>query len=167
MRGNCYQKYVNNICFCQNIWCITFVFKDITFCTQTQLFKYKVNSTMLFSKSLWTHIIRQTFFGKYDVAHGVIRVPAPSLNFRFPSRKNICRSLLKFRNYLDILFNPLSFTSYPKRLELHVPLNWGIGDWSPLWCEMHIFQRYRHRQPNTTTKLVKFRPCHKNMSQKR
>ena len=49
---------------------------------QTQLFKYSVNSTMLFSKSLWTHFIRLTFFDKFDVAHGVRRVPTLSLILR-------------------------------------------------------------------------------------
>ena len=48
-------------------------------CKQTQLFKYPVNSTMLFSKSLWSHFTRLTFFEKFDVADGLRRVPALSL----------------------------------------------------------------------------------------
>ena len=63
MKGNYYQKHVNNICF------IKYMF----------LFKYPVISTMLFSKSLWTHFIRLTFFDKFDVVHGVRSFLATSL----------------------------------------------------------------------------------------
>ena len=134
-------------------------------CKQTQLFKYPVKSTMLYSKSLRTHFISLTFFDKFDVAHSARRIPALSLILGSLLRKVSVDPSINLVTPL-IFFNPLSLNSYPKRLELQAPLIWSIDGWTPLWSEMNVFQRYRQRHTNTTTKLVTARPCHKNLSHK-
>ena len=160
------------------IWCmrhnVCIQERNFLWCKQTQLFRYSVNSTILFSKSFWTRFIRLTYFEKFYVAHDDQGVSVHSLKCwppyeMYPSpRKGIFRSLPKFR-YSFIFFQPLSFTSYPRRLELQIPPNWDMGGWIASWYEMHIFQRCRLRQTKMQTetdklitKLVTPRPCHKN-----
>ena len=70
-------------------------------------------------------------------------LPAPPLNFRaFLEWKvpplpplNLVISLT--------FFSRLPFTSLPQ--ELQVVQKWNIGDITPLWCEICIFQRYKLR----------------------
>ena len=76
---------------------------------------------MLFSKSLRTHFISLTFFDKFDVAHSVRRVPALSLILGSLLGKVSVDPSINLVTPL-IFFNPLSFNSYPKRLELQAPL---------------------------------------------
>ena len=123
-------------------------------CKQTRLVKYPVNSKMLFSKSMWTHFIRLIFLNKFDVAHGVRSAPAPSLVLGYLVRKVSVDHCVNLGS-LDIFSTPCP--------SLNAPLIWGIR-----WLNtiMNIFQRYRQRQTNTTTKLVTATPCHKNFSHK-
>ena len=107
----------SRVCFCQNIWCmrhtVCFQERNFLWCKQTQLFKYFVNSAILFFKSFWTRFIRLTSW------HILCCTWCP----RGPS------SLLKMLVLPRKVFQ-----------------NWDFGGWIALWCEMHIFQRCRHRQ---------------------
>ena len=153
----------SRVCFCQNIWCmrytVCFQERNFLWCKQTQLFKYSVNSAILFSKSFWTRFTRLT---SWHILCFTWRPRGPSslLKMLVPPRKRIIPlgngSIDPFINFRtpSFFFNPLSFTSYPKRLELQVPPNWDFGGWIALWRETHIFRRCRHRQ----TDLVTTRP---------
>ena len=171
MKSNCYPKYavgfVSVKTFC--VWGILFAFRNVIFFdVNKQLFKYSVNSAILFSKSFWTRFTRLT---SWHILCFTWRPRSPSslLKMLVPPRKRILPlgngSIDPFINFGTpsfIFFNPLSFTSYPKRLELQVPPNWDFGGWIALWYEMHIFQRCRHRQ----TDLVTTGPFHKNFGLK-
>ena len=163
MKSNCYP----------NIWCMrhTVCFQERKFiwCKQTQLFKYSVNSAILFSKSFWTRFTRLT---SWHILCFTWCPTGPSslLKMLVPPRKGNLplgnRSIDPFINFgtpsFIYFFQPPSFTSYPKRLELQVPPNWDCGGLITLWCEMHIFQRCRHRQ----TDLVTTGPFEKNFGLK-
>ena len=139
----------NRVCLCQNIWCMRHdvCFQELNFfvCKQTQLFRYPVNSTIIFFKSFWTRFVKLNFFDKFYFPHNAQGVPAYSLKCcspyeMYPSpRKGICRSLPKFRCYFIYLFNffqSLYFT-------------WDMDGWIALWYEMHILERCRLRQTKT------------------
>ena len=154
----------SRVCFCQNIWCMrhTVCFQECNFlwCKQTKLFKYSVNSAVLFSKAFWTGFTRLTSW-HILCCTWCPRGSSSLLKMLVPPRKGIPSlengSIDSFINFGTpsfiylFFFNPLSFTIYPKRLELQVPPNWDFGGWIALWCETHIFRRCRHRQTDLVT----------------
>ena len=148
---------------------VCFQERNFLWCKQTQLFKYSVNSAIVFSKAFWTrftrviswHILCRTWCP---------RGPSSLLKMLVPARKRIPPlgngSIYPFINFgtssFNFFFNLVSFTSYLKRMELQVPPNWDFDGRIALWCEMYIFKRCRHRQ----TDLVTTGPFHKNLGLK-
>ena len=164
MKSNCYQKYVIGFVSVKKfrIWGILFAFKNATSSDVTnstiQIF---VKPAIMFSKSFWSLFTGLTFFDKFYIAHGALRVAAhllkcfspwkwdPSVSNGISSLGNgSIDSVLNLGTPLFIYYfsTPSPLLATPKRLELQVPPNWDLCGLKALWCEMYIFQRCRHRQ---------------------
>ena len=120
----------SRVCFCQNIWCVrhTVFFQELNFlwCKQTEIFKYCVNSATLFSKFFLILFTRLTFW-HILCCTWCPRGPSSLLKMLIPPRKEIRPqgngSIDPFINvgtfsFVSFVFNSLSFTSHPKRLEV-------------------------------------------------
>ena len=96
----------SRVCFCQNIWCmrhtVCFQERNFLWCKQTQLFKYSVNSAILFSKAFWTRFTRLTSWHILCCTwcprgpSWLLKMLVPPRKGIPPLRKWIYRSLHKF-----------------------------------------------------------------------